>query len=301
MTLQQLKYVIAVADSGSINKAAKDFFLSQPAVSGAIRELEEEAGLNIFSRTNRGVSVTPEGQEFLSYARQLSEQYDLMEERFIKKQVKRKFGVSCQHYSFAVSAFVELVRSEGMEKYEFSISETRTADVIDDVKSFRSEIGVLFMDDFNREIVTKLLRQSSLAFEELFTCHAYVYISASHPLSSRSRIRFEDLKPYPNLSFDQGSNNAFYFAEEILSTYDYDRTIKANDRATMCNLMTGLNGYTLCSGIICEELNGNGFRAIPFEDDEIMHIGYIRREDAVLSRLGSQYIEALKKYKEKAV
>lgn len=297
MTLQQLKYVTAVADCESINKAAKQFYLSQPALSGAIHELEEEMGFSIFDRTNRGVCLTPEGREFLSYARQLSEQYELMEDRFVRKKAREKFGVSAQHYSFAVKAFIELVNSVGMEKYEFSISETRTADVINDVKSFISEIGILYMDDFNSEVMKKLLRDNSLEFEELFSCHTYVYLSARHPLAERERIDFEDLKEYPNLTFDQGVNNSFYYAEEVLSTYEYDRMIRANDRATMLNLMTGLNGYTLCSGIICEDLNGDDFRAVPLNDDEVMHIGYVKRTGATLSALGQKYVENLKKYR----
>lgn len=297
MTLQQMRYVIAVADCRSINKAAKEFFLSQPALSEAVHELEEEIGMTIFSRSNRGVSLTPSGKEFLSYARQITGQYDLMEDRFVKKQAKEKFSVSCQHYSFAVNAFIELVKTVGMEKYEFAISETRTADILEDVKSFRSEVGVLFTDSFNNAVMSKLFRESSLRFEELFTCHTYVYLSSSHPLASKKKIKFENLKGYPCLSFDQGTNNALYYSEEVLSTYEYDRMIKVNDRATMLNLMTGLGGYTLCSGIICEDLNGGGFRAVPLDDDEVMHIGVVYREDASLSAIAAEYIENLKKYR----
>lgn len=300
MTLQQLRYAIAVCDCKSINKAAKEFYLSQPALSGAIHEIEEEIGTGIFSRTNRGVSPTPAGSEFLSYARALVEQYALLENRFVKKQNREKFGVSCQHYSFAVSAFIALVKSVGMEKYAFQISETKTADVISDVKNFRSEVGVLFMDSFNEPVMRKIFHENYLQFEELFICHAYVYLSVKHPLAKKKKITFDELKGYPNLSFDQGNRDSFYYAEEILSTLDYDQTIKANDRATMCNLMTGLNGYTLCSGIICEEEKGGAFTAIPFDDKEVMRIGYVHREDTRLSPLAERYIALLKDFESQA-
>jgi len=298
MTLQQLKYAIAVADSKSINQAAKRFFLSQPALSGAIHDLETELGFDLFERTNRGAYVTPEGADFLSYARQLTEQYNLMEDRFINKRPKEKFGVSTQHYTFAVQSFIRLIEDYGMDKYEFNISETKTADVINDVKSFKSEIGIMFLDDFNKSVITKLLLENNLAYEKLFDCHVYVYLAAEHPLANKRKIKFEELKDYPCLAFDQGDKNSFYFAEEVLSTYTYDRIVRVNDRGTMLNLMTGLNGYTLCSGIICEDLNGNRYKAIPLDDDEIMSVIYIKRENTSLSVLGQKYLDIIKSYKD---
>ena len=296
MTLQQLKYAIAVADCKSINQAAKKFFLTQPALSGSLRELEEEIGITLFERTNRGVCITAEGSDFLSYARQLTEQYEMMEDRFVRQKPKEKFGVSTQHYTFAVRAFMDLIRSYGMEKYEFSISETRTADVIEDVRKFKSEIGILYLDDFNKEVLIKLLRESNLIYEQLFACRVYVYLSAQHPLAKKKKITFEELKEYPCLSFDQGKNNSFYFSEEVLSTYEYDRMIKVNDRGTMLNMMIGLNGYTLCSGIICADLNGMNYRAVPLDDDEVMNIVCIRRAGTSLSPIGKKYLEHLKEY-----
>ena len=195
-----------------------------------------------------------------------------------------------------MDAFIELVKSEGMEKYEFSIMEMRTANVISDVRDFRSEIGVLYLDDDNSEVLGKLFRENSLTWEPLFDCSVCVYLASSHPLAKEKVIRLEELEEYPNLSFDQGMSNSFYFSEEVLSTYDYDRVIKANDRATMLNLMTGLNGYTLCSGIISENLNGSGYAAVPLETDHVMHIGYVRRAGSSLSILGQKYITYLKRY-----
>lgn len=302
MTLAQLRYAITVAGASSMNEAARKLFISQPSLSAAIKELEEEVGVELFKRTNRGISVTLEGEEFIGYARQVVEQYNLIESKYIlKENTKKKFGVSMQHYTFAVKAFVEMVKQFGMDEYEFEIHETKTYDVIENVKNCKSEIGILYLNDFNKKVLTKLFHQSGVEFHELLKCHIYVYLWKGHPLASKKEITLEELEEYPCLSFDQGHNNSFYFAEEVLSTYDYKRLIKANDRATFLNLMIGLNGYTLCSGIMCEELNGSDYCAVKLKSDEIMTIGYISRKGVPISPLGKKYLEEIGKYKDKAL
>ncbi|MBP5654387.1 MAG: LysR family transcriptional regulator [Clostridiales bacterium] len=303
MTIQQLIYAITVSETGSLNKAAEKLYVSQPSLTEAVRELEKECGITIFTRSAKGMTLTPDGAEFILYARQTVNQYnELVEHYGSGGAVKKKFGVTCQHYSFAVKAFVEMVKSYDTAEYEFAIREARTGDVISDVASMRSEIGILFLSDYNRSAIEKILRANDLEFKHLIRCKAYVYIARSHPLARRKKITFEDLAPYPCLSFEQGDEASFYYAEEILSTKDYPRMIKANDRATMLNLMVGLNGYTLCSGIICEELNGDQFVAVPFvleEEDKvagIMEIGYITRRNTVLSGCGRLYIEKVNEY-----
>ncbi|MBQ8280539.1 MAG: LysR family transcriptional regulator [Roseburia sp.] len=302
MTLTQLKYVITVAEARSMNEAAKQLFISQPSLSSAIKELEEEIGVEVFRRSNKGVFVTPEGEEFVGYARQVVEQYMLIETKYIDKtNVKKKFGVSTQHYTFAVNAFVEMVKQFGMDEYEFAIHETKTFEVIENVKNFKSEIGILYINEFNQKILYKLFSEYGLEFHPILDCHIYVYMWKGHPLAGNKEIALEELEDYPCLSFEQGNNNSFYFAEEVLSTYNYKQLIKANDRATLLNLMVGLNGYTLCSGIICEELNGSDYCAVRLKSDEIMTIGYLSRKGVAISSLGQKYIEELAKYKDKAL
>ena len=302
MTLMQMKYSIAVADTKSMNEAARSRFITQPSLSASIKELENEIGVELFKRTNRGITVTPEGEEFLGYARQVVEQYRLIESKYIEKEnVRKKFSVSMQHYSFAVQAFVEMVRQFGMDKYEFAVHETKTYEVIEDVKNFKSEIGILYVNDFNRKVLTKMFHEYGLEFHELLNCRIYVYMWKGHPLAKREKITLEELKEYPCLSFEQGGNNSFYFAEEVLSTYEYKRLIKADDRATMLNLMVGLNGYTLCSGIICEDLNGSDYCAVKLDSDEIMTIGYVARKGVNISTLGKKYLEEISRYKDKAL
>ncbi len=302
MTLQQIFYALTIAETGSMNKAAELLYISQPSLTNAIKELERDAGITIFSRTGKGVVLTKDGEEFLMYARQVHQQYELLKEKYGKKEnIKRKFGVSTQHYSFAVKAFVETVKKFDARKYEFSIREEKTYDVICDVGNLRSEIGILYLSNFNRKIIKKILREQDLEFHKLVDCNAYVYLWKDHPLAKEKSISFEQLKEYPCLSFEQGDKGSFYFAEEILSENEYAQTIKACDRATMLNLMVGLNGYTLCSGIICNELNGSDFVVVPFKADEenknsIMEIGYITKKHGILSEIGEIYINELKQY-----
>ena len=298
MTLTQLRYVIAIANAGSMNEAARNLFISQPSLSSTVKDLEEEIGVELFRRSNRGIFVTPEGEEFLGYARQVVEQYELMESKYIsKKPSKKKFSVSTQHYTFAVNAFVEMVKQYGMDEYEFAVHETKTHEVVEDVKNGKSEIGILYLNDFNRKVLEKIFMESMLEFHPLLECNVYVYMSKLHPLAHKDKIALEELKDYPCLSFDQGEYNSFYYAEEVLSTYEYKQLIKANDRATMLNLMVGLNGYTLCSGIICEELNGDEYCAVKLDAKEVMDIGYISRKGIALSTIGQQYLEEISKYK----
>lgn len=302
MTLTQLNYLITIAETKSLNKAAEQLYVSQPSLTNAIKELEKELGITLFYRSGRGVTLTNDGTEFLLYAKQIYGQYESVLEKYGKGgSYKKKFGVSTQHYSFAVKAFVDMAKEFDMSKYEFALRETKTMEVISDVNTMKSEIGILYLSDFNRKAIEKLLKSYDLEFHHLVDCQAYVYIWKDHPLAKEASISFAQLNGYPCLSFEQGDNSSFYFAEEILSTNEYSQIIKANDRATMLNLMVGLNGYTLCSGIICEELNGNDFVAVPFRDDaqnpnSVMEIGYIVKKNTVRSKMGELYIEKLKEY-----
>ena len=302
MTIQQLKYVIGIADSGSLNKAAETLFVSQPSLSSTIHDLEDELGIIIFNRTGRGVTLTNDGIDFLTDARQLYMNYENLLGKYGEKgDIKKKFGVSTQHYSFAVKSFVEMVKEYNTNEYEFAIRETKTREVIEDVASLKSEIGILYLSEFNRKAINSILKSKDLEFHHLIDCKAYVYIWKGHPLAKKKFITLDQLEDFPCLSFEQGDGASFYYAEEILSTEEYHRTIKANDRATMLNLMVGLNGYTLCSGIICEELNGSDYIAVPFKDEDenknrIMEIGWISKRNFNLSLIGQKYIDEIKTY-----
>ncbi|MDO4965393.1 MAG: LysR family transcriptional regulator [Lachnospiraceae bacterium] len=300
MTLQQLFYSVKIAETKSMNKAAAELFISQPALSSAIHELEEELNIEIFIRNQRGIIVTTEGENFLSYARQIVEMSNMLKDRYDADEMKtNKFSVSMQHYSFAVEAFMTLAEEFKLHDYELAVHETKTAEVIENVEKFRSELGIIYQNDFNKKAIDKILADKDLEFVFLFDCSVFVYMSSEHPLAKKKKVTFDDLTDYPCLSFEQGESNSFYYSEEMFPMQKYNRIIKADDRATMLNLMTGMSGYTLCSGIICEKLNGDGYTAVPLDTTERMNIGYIKRKNMPLSKLGERYIAILKKYERK--
>lgn len=297
MTLQQLKYVVMVAKKGTISEAAQSLFISQPSLTNAIKELEKELQITIFNRTNKGIYISKEGEEFLGYARQVLEQTNLLEERYLKSTpVKRNFCVSTQHYSFAINAFVDFIQEYGREEYDFSLRETTTHEIIEDVTRLKSEIGILYLNEFNETILMKLIRENNLKFEELFQAKPHIFISSHNPLAKKNKVTLEDLEPYPYLSFEQGEHNSFYFSEEILSTLERKKNIRVRDRATLFNLLIGLNGYTISSGIISKELNGQDIIAIPLDADETIRIGILTHKKLQPSMLGEAYIRSLKKH-----
>ncbi len=295
MTLKQLQYAVTVAETGNMTEAAGKLFIAQPSLTSAIHELEKEYGITLFLRSNKGIELTPEGDEFLGYARQVLEQANLINERYTGKSAgKLRFCVSSQHYSFAVEAFVRLLREHGGDKYEFHMRETQTYDIIDDVAHLRSEIGILYLNSFNETIIRKTLKDNGLTFSALFKAKPHVFIGKDNPLAKKRVISLDDLKPYPRLSYEQGSHNSFYFSEEILSTMDCDKELVVCDRATLFNMLIGLNGYTICSGVISEELNGPNIIAKPLKIDDYMEIGYILPGSLHPSQMTLNYIEILK-------
>lgn len=296
MTLKQLEYVVKAAEKNSITEAAKELFIAQPSLTSAIHELEEEMGITIFYRSKSGIEPTKDGDEFLGYARQVLEQTNLISERYIGKTFgKQRFCISSQHYSFVIEAFVELLKSYRGDKYEFHMRETQTYKIIEDVAHLRSEIGVLYLNRFNETIIKKTIKDNGLAFHSLFTASPHVFIGKNSPLAGKENITLDDLKPYPRLSYEQGSHNSFYFAEEILSTADSDKDIVVCDRATLFNLLVGLNGYTICSGVISEELNGSNIIAKALDVDDYMEIGYILPLGIKPSPLTASFIDNLKR------
>ncbi len=294
MTIQKLRYIIEIVNAGSMNEAAKRLFITQPSLSGAVKELEEQVGFDIFLRTNKGVVLSPEGAEFLGYARQIVEQADLMEQRYTNARPGRqRFSVSTQHYAFVVQAFVNLVKAHGAQEYEFSFRDTRTYEILEDVRSLRSEIGVIYLNDFNTKVLSHLMDQYGLAFHPLFAAKPHIFVGANSPLAKLKAATLQDLEGYPCLSFEQGEHNSFYYSEEILSTLPHQKSIKVSDRATIFNLMIGLNGYTISTGVINADLNGEGIVAVPLLVEETITVGWIAHKKVTLSRLAELFVGEL--------
>lgn len=294
MRIQQLHYIIKIVETGSMNEAAKQLFITQPSLSNAVRDLEREMGIEIFIRNPKGITLTKDGVEFLSYARQIIEQTALLEERYKSKTTTRElFSVSAQHYAFVVNAFVSLLKGTDMSQYELFLRETRTYEIIDDVKNFRSEIGVLFLNSYNRDVLTKLFDDSHLTYTSLFKARPHIFVSKFNPLADRQMVSLEDLEDFPYLSYDQGIHNSFYFSEEIMSQIPHKKSIVVSDRATLFNLLIGLDGYTTATGILNSNLNGDNIVSIPLDVEDTIDIVYIRHEKANLSKMGERFIEYL--------
>ncbi len=295
MTLQQLKYVIEIVLCGSINEAARRLYMSQPSLSKAVKELEKELDINIFLRTSKGITLSTDGAEFLGYARQVVEQAELLERRYFSAAPSRQlFSVSTQHYAFAVNAFVEMIKKHGELEYQFTLRETRTYEIIEDVKNLRSEIGILYMSSFNEKVIMQMMKEEGLDFHPLFEAKPYIFVSAQNPLASKSSVTLDDLEDYPRLSFEQGEFNSFYYSEELFSTIPRKKSIHVSDRATLFNLLIGLNGYTISTGILSEDLNGSDIVSVPLDENEIISVGWIVHKKTRISRMAHIYLEELK-------
>ena len=295
MTLQQMKYLLEVVRCGSISEAAKELFISQPSLSAAVREVEKEMNIEIFPRTPKGMQLTTDGSELLSFVRPVVEQSNLLDQRYKDRgPAKMLCSVSTQHYSFAVEAFVSLIARLDIPEYEFALRETQTAKIIEDVAEFRSEIGLLYLSSFNEKVILKRLREGQLEFIPLFTAKPHVFISVNHPLAAKESVTMDDLEPYPILSFEQGECNSVYYSEELMSQVPHSKHIHVSDRATLFNLVIGLGGYTISSGVLSSDLNGERIISRPLECDEEMWIGYIKHEKSLLGSFATAYIEELK-------
>ena len=268
--------------------------VSQPTMSAAMKDLERRVGRVLLRRSVRGAALTEDGIEFLGYARQVVEQAELLEHRYLgRPPARRLLAVSAQHYSFVVEAFVRMVKASEAAEYAFTLRETRTADIIEDVRTLRSEIGVLYRSDFNRKVIDKLLRDSELAFTPLFLASPHIFVARTNPLASRRRVSLQDLEHLPRLTFDQGTDNSFYFAEEILSTRSSAQDIRVSDRATIFNLMIGLDGYTISTGIVSDDLDPS-IVAVPLDVDEHIEIGWIGHGSASLTGQAERFVAEMR-------
>lgn len=297
MRIQQLEYLEKIVEAGSINEAAKRLFLTQPSLSNAVKELENEMGIQIFQRSSGGISLTAEGREFMTYSKQILDQVNLMNERYKNgQQRKQSFSVSAQHYAFVVHAFVELIKSVNANEYQFTLRETETQNIFNDLAQFKSELGILYTNGFNQKIMQRLFKENNLVFTPLFVAKPHIFVSRYNPLTSKSSVDLSDLEDYPYLSYEQGEVNSFYFSEEILSTLSHKKSIKVSDRATIFNLMVGLNGYTISSGIISSKLNDDKIVAIPLNVDDDITMGWLKHRQVELSPLAERYLTMLKEH-----
>lgn len=295
MTLLQLKYIVKIVECGSMNEAAHALFVSQPALSSSVRELERELNIDIFTRSSQGIVLTVEGAEFLTYARQVLDQADLLEDRYKSPKQRRQLcNVATQHYMFAVEAFVDMIKNIHSTEYEFTIRETRTKNIINQVSDMRADIGLLYLSDFNKDVIGKLLREKHLEFHPLFRARLHVFLAKTNPLSQKDKVSLEDLRPYPFIQYEQGEEGSFFFAEEAIWPQHPLKKINVSDRATILNFIIGLNGYTVCTGIDNGDLNNERITTIPLDCEETMLVGWITNERTKLSPAAQAYLEQLR-------
>lgn len=294
MKLQQLKYVNTVAETQSMNEAAKKLFVAQPSLSASIKELEKELKFKIFNRSNRGVEITREGAEFIAYAKHVIEQVEVLEKKFFEKDSHSVvLSVSGQHYAFAVQALIDYINENNFDAFDFSIRECKTIEVIEDVKNFRSGIGLLSTNNFNKKVMNRFFKKNRLTFTPLFTSKPHVFMNDKHPLAKKSILTMEDLESYPYFCYQQKNTDSLYFSEEILSTIEHKKRVKVDDRATIFNLLSGINGYTIASGMLCPELNGKNMVTIPLDVEEEVTIGYIKVTNNNLNHKVREYVKKL--------
>lgn len=295
MTLQQLRYLIAIAAKRSISAAAHELFVSQSSLSVAVKEVEQECGIKIFERSSKGITLTNEGMEFLGYARQVIEQADLMQARYSQDSSIEAphLAVSSQHYAFPVEAFLEFVDEYEGEGYNFTLRETRTSEIIKDVSEFKSDIGILYLSSFNRRVMLKAFEDANVKFEELFSAAPHIFIGENHPLANKASIQLEELEDYPRYTFEQGSVNSFFYAEEPFAELPHEKRVIISDRGTLSNLLAHHNGFTVATGVLSSEMH-SGIVSIPLETDEVMVVGYIVHNERKISLLAQKYIERLR-------
>lgn len=300
MNINQLKYVLEVAGSSSMREASTKLYVSQPALSASIHDLEEEIGILIFERTNKGISLTDEGREFLSYAKKAVGQYEILEERYLSRDSdKEHFSVSTQHYNFAIKAFTDVIRKMEPDKFIFSIHETKTKEVLEDVRSLKSEVGIVSFSGSNEALIKKLFRDYQLDFVPLMRRDTYVYVWRSHPFAARDKVSIDEMSDYPCVSFDQSDDDNFYLTEEAMADYAFDKMIRSDDRATTMEIIAELDGYSIGSGML-SGANAilQGLVAIKLKEEDPLTIGYITRKGSAMSAYGRKYVEELMKYKE---
>ncbi len=300
MNVNQLKYVLAIASSSSMREAATKLFVSQPALSSSVRELEEELGILIFERSNKGIVLTDEGREFVIYAKKAVGQYEVLEDRYLSfGREKERFSVSSQHYNFAIKAFSAVLAKYAPEKYDFSFHETKTMEVLENVRSLKSEVGIVSYSGANEPVIKKLLREYQLEFVPLMRRDTYAYFWKGHPFADHKEVSLSELQDYPCVSFDQGEDDPFYLTEEAMGDYDFAKMIRSDDRATTMELIAQLGGYSVGSGMLAEEdAVLKGMVSVKLVEEDPLVIGFITRKSGTLSKYGAAYVEELLKYQE---
>lgn len=294
MTIQQCKYVLTVVKTGSFNEAAKQLFIAQSSLSVSIKSLEQELDIKIFERSGNGVYLTDEGAEFVKYAAQICENSDFVTERY-KKEISKKLYIATQHYDFIADIFGNFLNSIKSTNYRFSIREIETYNVIRDVETANSDIGIIAIKDGDFDVMKRYLSKKNLRFTPILEVKPHVFFRKQHPLSNSEKLSTSDLKEYPYVSYEQGEHGSSFFTEELADISYIDKHIEISDRATLMNLLMLTDAYTIGTGIMPSALNKDDIISVPFESDEFYIIGYLLNEERKVSAITNEFIQLIEK------
>ncbi len=296
MTIQQCKYVLEIAKTGSFNKAAKQLFIAQSSLSMSIKSLEQELKIQIFERSGNGIRLTDDGSEFVKYATQICENSDFVSERYSSNKVQQKLYIVTQHYDFIADIFGKMLsKITDIDEYKFALREIQTYDVIREVETAYSDIGILAIKDSDYDIMKRYLGRKGLLFTPFLHAKPHVFMRKTHPLAKAEVLRNADLKDFPYVSYEQGEHNSSFFTEEIMNVPYVSKHIEISDRATLMNVLLLTDSYTIGTGIMPSALNRKDIVSIPLKSDEFYIIGYILNEDRKISGMLEKFITLLEK------
>ncbi len=293
MTIQQCKYVLKIQKTGSFSEAAKELFVAQSSLSGSVKQLEGELGIKIFERSKNGVELTPDGAEFIRYAEELVEKNDFIMQRYRFSGAEARLNVSTQHYDFIADAFCRFISSSDAESYDLSLQEKRTYDVIKDVETAYSDIGIIAIKDEDMDIMNRYLQKKGIVFCELIKALPHAYLRRSHPISGEDSLLYGQLAEYPYVCYEQGAHNDSWFTEEMLSGIDCPKRVVISDRATLMNVLLETDAYTVGTGIMPSALNDGKIVSIPIESDSFYRVGYLYKKDRQPTGAMSNFLELL--------
>ena len=293
MTIQQCKYVIEIAKSGSFNEAGKQLFVAQSALSSSIKQLEKELGIKIFERSKNGVRLSMEGAEFVRYAEQLVDRSDFIQNRYGGFADYKKLHIATQHYDFVAEAFCKFLTSTKEKKYDFSIRELKTYQVIYEIEKAFCDVGILAIKDNDFDVMTRYLDNKGIVFNEFLQSPPHVYVRKEHALAKRKQISYDDLIDYPYLSYEQGARNSSFFTEELVDGFKANKRVTISDRATLMNVLLTTDSYTVGTGIMPSALNGGKIVGIKIASQSFYRIGYVLRKGESVNELTTAFIREL--------
>jgi DNA-binding transcriptional LysR family regulator len=291
MNFQQCRYVEVVARVGSFSQAAKELYMTQPNLSCSIKDLENELGVQLFTRSNTGARLTEDGHDFLKYAKRIIGELDLLQQRY-HDEFKKSFTVASHHYDFLSSPLAKVAQEFKQDYQEFQTIETTTKKILDSVASFEADLGIIYLDDENEHILSSALQYHDLEFTSLGEFPTRVFLRRDHPLAHKSVISETDLKGYNQIRFRQ-EQSGLNFDEDALDIHDQQRILYSNDRGTVMNLLCATDAYASGLGIVNSFVKDQ-IVLIPLQNSPKHTLGYVTNRKKKLSDIGASFINEIK-------